>query len=202
MTGQQRGGRSSRGANQIAAQVEPVVRQAVEGVGFELEALDVQQAGRRRLVKVVIDAEDGASGAEGVGLDEIAEVSRTVSTALDAADDLLAGAYTLEVTSPGVDRPLTKPRHWRRARLRLAKITLTDGTGFTARIGDAGDGSVQVLRDGALRTLAYADIERAVVEVEFRQPPDAEVALLDGSADRGDQDGHGRKDSQVKKEES
>lgn len=191
MSGQQRGGSASRGANQIAAQVEPVVRQAVEGVGYELEGLDVQQAGRRRLVKVVIDAEDD----DGVGLDEIAEVSRTVSAQLDAQDDLLAGAYTLEVTSPGVDRPLTKPRHWRRARLRLVKIKLTDGTACTARVGDAGTGSVDVLRDGVVQKLAYADIERAVVEVEFRRDvPAAELALLDGSADAGQQDSQGKKE--------
>ncbi|MQA10387.1 MAG: ribosome maturation factor RimP [Pseudonocardiaceae bacterium] len=180
----------------MAAQLEPVVRPAVEGVGFELEDLDVQQAGRRRLVKVIIDVTDADAasdaGPDGVGLDDIAEVSRAVSKALDADDALLAGAYTLEVTSPGVDRPLSKPRHWRRARLRLVKIKLTDGTTFTGRVGDADtapDGVVQVLRDAAVRKFAYADVERAVVEVEFREAPAAEIEKLGGNKD-------------VKKEES
>jgi len=162
--------------NGTSAALEPVVADAVAGAGFDLEQLHVQQAGRRRLVKVVVDGDDG------IGLDQVAEVSRRVAAVLDERDDLLGGPYTLEVTSPGLDRPLTRPRHWRRAKLRLVKVTQTDGAQFTGRVGaadDDPDGGVQLLVSGALRRVAYADVDTAVVEVEFSQPPVEEMAMLD-----------------------
>jgi ribosome maturation factor RimP len=155
--------------------LEPVVADAVAAAGFELEGLDIQSAGRRRLVKVVVDADDAP------GLDDIASVSRAVSTALDEHDATLGGPYTLEVTSPGLDRPLTKPRHWRRARLRLVKVKKTDGTRFAGRVGpvdDDPDGGVALLADGELRKVNYADVAHAVVEVEFKQPPAEELERL------------------------
>lgn len=159
--------------------LEPVVAGAVAKAGFELEALDIQTAGRRRLVKVMIDTADAEKG---VGLDDIAEVSRAVSKALDEYDDaVLGGPYTLEVTSPGLDRPLTKPRHWRRAKLRLVKVKHTDGSRFAGRVGavdDDSDGGVQLLTNGELRKIDYADVEHAVVEVEFKEPPAEELERL------------------------
>lgn len=155
--------------------LEQVVADAVAQAGFELEELVVQQAGRKQLVKVVVDGE-GADG-RGIELDEVADVSRAVSKALDEMDGVLSGAYTLEVTSPGLDRPLTKPRHWRRARLRKVAVKQADAK-FLARVGDADDDGVEVLADGQLRRIAYADIEHAVVEVEFSEPPAAEIATL------------------------
>ena len=152
-----------------------MVADAVARAGFELEELQVQQAGRKQLVKVVVDGEHG------IGLDEVASVSRAVSEALDERDDILAGAYTLEVTSPGLDRPLTKPRHWRRARLRKVAVRLAGGDAgekFAARVGDADDDGVELLVDGQLRRVGYAEIEHAVIEVEFKEPPAAEIAKL------------------------
>lgn len=157
---------------ELATKLEPVVLQAVRSVGFDLEQLDVQQAGRRRVLRVIVDSD------EGVGLDEVAEASRALAAALDERDDLLGGPYTLEVTSPGVERPLTKPRHWRRARLRLVKARLTEGRELLGRVGPAHDDRVVLLVDGALRELPYAEVERAVVEVEFKQPPADELARL------------------------
>jgi ribosome maturation factor RimP len=151
--------------------LEPLVAAAVARAGFELEQVHVQQAGRTQLVKVIVD------GDEGIGLDQVADVSRVVAEALDSQDDVLAGAYTLEVTSPGLDRPLTKPRHWRRARLRKVSVRLADDK-FLARVGDAGDDDVELLVDGELRRLGYAEIEHAVVEVEFKDPPATEIAKL------------------------
>ncbi|RCW39763.1 ribosome maturation factor RimP [Halopolyspora algeriensis] len=183
---------SSPPRNEVVARLEPTVADTVATLGFDLEELDVQQAGRRRLVKVVIDADDG------VGLDDITDVSHAVSDVLDTHEHVLAGSYTLEVTSPGVDRPLTKVRHWRRARNRLAKLRLTDGSELTARVGDAEDGTVVVLAGGRIRQLAYRDIEHAVVEVEFQQPPAKELAELDRAADavgRHDDDGEDTEDS-------
>lgn len=169
-------------ANQRESDLEPVVAEAVAAAGFELEQLDVQQAGRRRLVKVVVDGDDG------VGLDEVAEVSRAVSAVLDEHDAVLGGPYTLEVTSPGTDRPLTKPRHWRRARLRLVKVRPHEGAEFTGRVGASDDEQVEMLVDGVLRPVRYADVAKAVVEVEFKQPPVAEMAMLEGRASGTEED--------------
>jgi ribosome maturation factor RimP len=162
--------------------LEPVVADAVARAGYDLEMLHVQQAGRRQLVKVVVDRDDGADG--GIGLDQVAEVSRAVSAALDALEDSrtagspLGGSYTLEVTSPGLDRPLTKPRHWRRARLRKVAVRQAEDS-YTARVGEADDHGVRLLVGKDVRHVKYQDIEHAVVEVEFREPPAAEVAMLE-----------------------
>lgn len=163
--------------------LEPVVAEAVARAGYDLELINIQQAGRRQLVKVVVDREDGA----GIGLDQVAEVSRVVSAALDALEDqrsagsVLGGSYTLEVTSPGLDRPLTKPRHWRRARLR--KVVVRQGEdSYTARVGDADESGVRLLVGGVqgdIRHVRYQDITHAVIEVEFREPPAAEIAILE-----------------------
>lgn len=157
----------------LAKRLEPVVADAVHGVGFELDALEVQQAGRRKLVKVVVDSDDG------VDLDEVASASRAVSAALDAHDHVLAGAYTLEVTSPGLGRPLTKRRHWRRARYRLVRITPHEGTEYVGRVGHAGETSARILVDGRISDVKYAGVAKAVIEVEFRQPPADELKQLD-----------------------
>lgn len=161
---------------ELAARLEPVVAEAVARAGFDLDALDVQQAGRRKLVKVVVDSDDG------VELDEVAEISRAVSAELDRHDDLIAGAYTLEVTSPGVDRPLTQPRHWRRSRYRLVRITPVEGPGFVGRIGHAGEEAARVLVDGQIREVRYRDVAKAVIEIEFKQPPTEDLKLLDEDA--------------------
>ena len=123
--------------------LEPVVADAVARAGFDLELLHVQQAGRRQLVKVVVDSRRPRDS--GIGLDQVADVSRAVSDALDARTTACSrGSYTLEVTSPGLDRPLTKPRHWRRARLR--KVAVRQGEdSYTARVGDAGERGRELL---------------------------------------------------------
>lgn len=174
-------GKASDGA--LPARLRPVVTEALDPLGFDLEDLDVQQAGRRKVVKVVVDSDAG------VGLDEVADATRLVSSALDGAGEVLAGPYTLEVTSPGVDRPLSLPRHWHRNRFRLVRLRRTDGTEFTARVGAADEDGVQLLVDGELRRVRYEDVRRAVVEVEFRQPPAAELALLEQDTSTGAETG-------------
>jgi ribosome maturation factor RimP len=149
-----------------------VLAPIVADAGFELDQLDVRAAGRRHTVKVVVDSDAG------VGLDEIATVSRAISAALDRHEHLIGGSYTLEVTSPGVDRPLTGQRHWRRAHLRQAAVRLHDGTTFTGRVGAAGEEVVTMLVDGQRREVRYADVAHAGVQVEFRPPPEHEVAQL------------------------
>jgi ribosome maturation factor RimP len=179
--------------DELRGLLEPVVT----GAGFELDALDVRSAGRRHTVRLVVDSEAGAS------LDDIARLSRAASDALDSNEHLVGGSYTLEVTSPGVDRPLTMPRHWRRARLRLVTVRPQPASGlgdavFAGRVGDAGDESVTLLVDGRLREVRYADVTHAAVEVEFAPPPAAEIALLDpaaaGADAAGDPDGDSGQD--------
>ncbi|HEY0636741.1 MAG TPA: ribosome maturation factor RimP [Pseudonocardiaceae bacterium] len=163
---------------QLAEQLGSVVAGVVRSAGLELEELDVSPAGRRRMVRVVLDTPDGSP----LDLDVVADVSRAVSAALDDADGLLGGAaYTLEVGSPGVDRPLTLPRHWTRARLRRVAVRTTDGAELLARAGDADldpSGGVTLLVDGTTRRVPFSEIDRAVVQVEFTDPPAAEVAAL------------------------
>jgi ribosome maturation factor RimP len=152
------------------------VAEAVTAAGFDLDSFEVQQAGRRQLVKVVVDSDDG------IGLDEVAEVSRKVAAALDENEHVLASAYTLEVTSPGIERPLTQQRHWRRARFRLVKVTPVEGEAFVGRVGHAGADAARLLADGELRDVRYAEVAKAVVEIEFKQPPAEDLKLLDDDA--------------------
>ena len=105
-----------------------------------------------------------ADGDEPLDLDSIAELSRSASEVLDRID---TAPYVLEVTSPGVDRPLTQPRHWRRNLHRLATATLRDGTGVTGRITAADDAAVTLDVDGVERVLPYDDVARGAVQVEF-----------------------------------
>lgn len=161
--------KADRATDDLRGLLEPVVTAA----GFELDALDVRTAGRRHTVRLVIDSDAG------VGLDDIARISRVASDELDADEHLVGGSYTLEVTSPGVDRPLTAPRHWRRARLRLVAVRPHAGDPFEGRVGDAGDTAVTMLVGGALREVRYADVAHAAVEVEFAPPPEKDLAILD-----------------------
>ena len=164
-------------SDELRGLLEPVVT----GAGFELDAFEVRSAGRRHTIRLVVDSDAGA------GLDDIARLSRAASDVLDRNEYLVGGSYTLEVTSPGVDRPLTTPRHWRRARLRLVTVRPQPGSALgdavlTGRVGAAGDDSVTLLVDGRLREVRYGDVAHAAVEVEFAPPPAAEVALLDPAA--------------------
>jgi ribosome maturation factor RimP len=156
----------------IASLVEPVVTQA----GYDLEELSVTQAGRRSLVRVVVDTDGGIS------LDDIAAVSRAVSEVLDAADadGGLTGRspYTLEVTSPGVDRPLTLPRHWARNAGRLVTVTL-GGKPVTGRIVAASEESVTLDIGGSPREVSYSEVGQGKVQVEFSKPSKAAAAELD-----------------------
>ncbi len=161
---------------ELASRLQPIVAEAVTAAGFDLDSFEVQQAGRRQLVKVVVDSDDG------IGLDEVAEVSRKVAAALDENEHVLASAYTLEVTSPGIERPLTQQRHWRRARFRLVKVTPVEGDAFVGRVGHAGADAARLLAGGELRDVRYAQVAKAVVEIEFKQPPAEDLKLLDDDA--------------------
>jgi len=148
----------------VSDRVEQALRPVVEARGFDLERVDVQPAGRRRVLRVVVDGESG------LDLDTIASLTRELSSALDASNAMGDQPYTLEVTSPGIERPLTQPRHWRRNRSRLVTITLADGRSVSGRIVSSDDEGVTLQSDDGRVDLRYDDISRAQVQVEFNAP--------------------------------
>lgn len=145
-----------------AALLEPL-----QALGLDVEAVEITPAGKRRVLRVAVDADGG------VTLDHVADATREVSRVLDDSDVMGEQPYTLEVTSRGVDRPLTLPRHWRRNATRLVRVTLTDGTVVDGRISSAGEdpaGSVALDVDGTTREVAYGEVAKALVQVEFNRP--------------------------------
>ncbi|HTI76601.1 MAG TPA: ribosome maturation factor RimP [Mycobacterium sp.] len=142
--------------------------------GYEIEDVVIDAAARPPRITVVAD------GDHPLDLDSIAELSRSASEALDRID---APPYVLEVTSPGVDRPLTTEKHYRRARGRKVELTLSDGSQLTGRLGEMRDGTVRlVVREGAtanfsVRELPVDGITKAVVQVEFSPPNQRELEL-------------------------
>lgn len=146
--------------------LENFLRPIIAQFGCDLEAAEVTPAGRRRLLRVLVDRDGG------INLDDVADVTRAISKALDqAADDdpMGDGAYTLEVSSPGVDRPLTLPRHWRRNVTRLVTVTFRSGDKVTGRIQAASDDAAELDVDGSVRTVAYAEVEKAKIQIEFNR---------------------------------
>ena len=174
----------------LARLLEPVVAAA----GMDLEAVRVSPAGRRRLLRLVIDADGG------VGLDQIAELSREVSARLDSSDIMGDVPYTLEVSSPGIDRPLTEPRHWRRAQGRLVSVSLTatddnapqaaaaatrPAPTLRGRVLVAGDTGVTLDVDGDRAEFDYDELGPGQVQVEFGRV--AEDSVDDSVDDSGSQ---------------
>jgi ribosome maturation factor RimP len=152
------GGASNR--DTLLSTLEPVVI----ACGFDLEEVVVTPAGKRRVLRVVVD-KDG-----GVDLDDIAGVSTSVSATLDESNAMGAVPYVLEVTSPGVDRPLTLPRHWRRATERLVRVDIAGvGSDRTARVVTADDDGVLLDIDGAEQHVVWADLGRGRVQIEFNR---------------------------------
>ena len=137
----------------------------VAALGYDLDDLSIAAAGRRSLIRVIVDSD------EGVDLDAVADISRAVSETLDSRDDAaFAGPYVLEVSSPGVDRPLTEARHWRRAVGRLVKVQLVEpGTTLRGRLIAADDQAITVEAIGTADPVSYplAQITSGKVEVEF-----------------------------------
>ncbi len=135
----------------------------VADLGLDLEAVDLSTAGRRRILRVAVD-KDG-----GVTMDDIADATREVSRVLDESDALGEQPYTLEVSSPGIDRPLTLPRHWRRNVGRLVKVVLPEGDPVTGRVTGSDDQGAVLEVDGTERRVEYAEVKKAKVQVEFKK---------------------------------
>ena len=144
--------------------IEKELIDPLSALGLDVEAVEITPAGKRRLLRVAVD-KDG-----GVTLDDVADATREVGRILDDSDVMGEQPYTLEVTSRGVDRPLTLPRHWRRNAQRLVKVTKTDGTVLTGRIVDTDDGAAQVEVDGKCHEVRYPDVKKALVQIEFNRP--------------------------------
>ncbi|WP_093798756.1 ribosome maturation factor RimP [Streptomyces sp. Wb2n-11] len=156
---------STTQSDRLRALLEPLV----SAEGLDLEDIEVSRAGRRRQLRIVVDSD------EGVELDACAELSRAVSEKLDETDAMGEGEYVLEVSSPGADRPLSERRHYVRATGRLAKLTLNDATELVARILAVDDEGLDLEVPGVkgrkptARRVAFADIAKARVEIEFNR---------------------------------
>jgi ribosome maturation factor RimP len=138
-------------------------------LGVDVEDVEVHKAGRRHVVRIVVDRDGG------VDLDLVAAVSQKASELLDQPplSDELPGPFVLEVTSPGVDRPLTQPRHWRRALTRLVHVTLDDGSAVDGRITEVpNDDEVVIATESGDVTLPRSRVATAVVQVEFNRKDD------------------------------
>ncbi len=148
-------------ARQIQAEISAVVEAEID-----VEDVTISKAGRRQLVRVIIDRDGG------IDLDLVASVSHQVSEILDQPgyESSLGDSYVLEVTSPGTDRPLTSESHWRRAATRLVVADLVDGTSVTARIVSVIDGVVVLQPEkGESLSIPITQLLRGTVQVEFNR---------------------------------
>ena len=151
----------------LTQEITDLISRAVTEAGYFLEEVHVASPGSHRIVTCVVD------GQSPLNLDQVTVISRTISELLDAADFMGETPFTLEVTSPGVDRPLTQPRHWRKNLTRLIKVTLNDGYVTTGRLAEFDENNAKLIENikGRIKehTVAFADIKRAVVEIEFNR---------------------------------
>ncbi len=147
-------------------QVSKVIAPVVHALGMDLESVKITSAGRRRLLRIVVDSDRGLS------LDDAALASRELSAKLDASDVMGDLPYTLEVSSPGVDRPLTQPRHWRRALGRLVRVPLTGtpSSPVQGRVVAADADQVVLDVNGTHRRFGYAALGAGKVQIEFDRP--------------------------------
>jgi ribosome maturation factor RimP len=148
----------------MEGRLEQLAERCVTALGLDLEAVELSQAGKRRVLRIAVDADGG------VPIESITEATRELSKALDTTDVMGNQPYTLEVTSRGVDRPLALPRHWRRNVGRLVVADLADGSRVKGRITAAHEDAADVTVDGALRRLPLEDVATARIEAELTRP--------------------------------
>ncbi len=138
--------------------ISAAIRPIIEASGNYLEELIITSAGKVKILTVIVDSDSH------LNLDQITAVTKEISEVIETLEEVGDSAFTLEVTSPGIDRPLTKPRHWRKNFDRLVKITMTSGQDIQGRIGKATETTVSV----GDQTVSFEDIKRAVLEIEFK----------------------------------
>lgn len=148
----------------IAENLTQVLSPVIQSAQFILEEVTVTPVGKRRLISVVIDREE-----TNPSLDEVTAVSKVISEILDNYSQLGEMPFTLEVTTPGVDRPLTLPRHWRKNIGRLVKISLTQGEKLVGRISAFAGSNVTLEINKEEKVLALSEIARAQIEIEFNR---------------------------------
>ncbi|MET9322042.1 ribosome maturation factor RimP [Streptomyces sp. NPDC003038] len=156
---------STTQSDRLRGLLEPLVA----AKGLDLEEIEISRAGKRRMLRIIVDSD------EGVELDACAELSREVSDKLDETDAMGEDEYVLEVSSPGADRPLTEHRHYVRAIGRLVKFQLAESGELIARILDVDDEGLELEipgvkgRKATTRRIALTDIAKARVEIEFNR---------------------------------
>ena len=138
--------------------ISAAIRPIIEASGNYLEELTITSAGKVKILTVIVDSDSH------LNLDQITAVTKEISEVIEALEELGDSAFTLEVTSPGIDRPLTKPRHWRKNFDRLVKITMIRCQDIQGRIGEATETTVFV----GDQKVSFEDIKRAVLEIEFK----------------------------------
>jgi ribosome maturation factor RimP len=154
----------------LSEKITELVQPAVEKAGFFLEDVHVVSPGKHRIITCIVD------GQTPLNLDQVTSVSRDISELLDAASFLDETPFTLEVTSPGVDRPLTLARHWQKNLNRLVKVVKLDGSVVNGRITSIEESRALLTEDikgkSKEHTVEFADIKRATVEIEFNRKGD------------------------------
>jgi ribosome maturation factor RimP len=152
---------SDAALDQLRSLLDPVVSEC----GFDLDHIEVSAVGRRRLVRVLIDSDYG------VTLDDVGVVTQASARAMDSSQVMGEASYTLEVSSRGIDRPLTLPRHWRRNVGRLVTVVRVDGSTTTGRIMGSDLAAATFDVDGDEQSVDFADMKKAQIQVEFSKPP-------------------------------
>jgi len=139
-------------------EISAAIRPIIEATGNYLEELTITTAGKVKILTVIIDSDSH------LNLDQVTAVTKEISETIETLPALGDSTFTLEVSSPGIDRPLTKPRHWRKNLDRLVKITMQSGSVIEGRIGEATESTVLVGDE----KVSFEDIKRAVLEIEFK----------------------------------
>jgi ribosome maturation factor RimP len=151
----------------LTQSITDLISPAVTEAGFFIEEVQIASPGNHRIVTCVVD------GPTPLNLDQVTVASRVISELLDSASFMGETPFTLEVTSPGVDRPLTQPRHWTKNLTRLIKVTLNNGETIIGRLTEFDGDAAKLVENikGRIKehSVAFADIKRAVVEVEFNR---------------------------------
>ncbi|MBP2217567.1 ribosome maturation factor RimP [Arthrobacter sp. CAN_C5] len=183
--------------NQVeSTRLTALLQPTVEQHGLFLEAVEIKSAGSERMVNVVVDLPEDQTGS--VNLDLISDVAHDVSLAMDADTHDHGRPYSLEVSSPGVSRPLTEPRHWRRNVGRMVTVRQLKGDDITGRLLEVSGDSVRLTpqipvkkgmkpKTGDPLTLPLAGIRKGTVQVEFAHLDDThpDESPLDDSGDEG-----------------
>lgn len=151
----------------IQSSISELIAPAVTKAGYFLEEVHIANPGNHRIITCIID------GTSPLNLDQVTEISRLISALLDEATFMDDSEFTLEVSSPGLDRPLTQERHWKKNLTRLIKVISNDGTELIGRLKEYDDVKATLIENIKGRekshVVAFADIKRAVVEVEFNR---------------------------------